>query len=105
MADLEAGATGTMTSALACEKIRPIVFDYLNGHLDKAEDQYQRLLPLINLENRQCGLRACKVIMKQGGVIKSDAVRHPLEPLPELARKKLLKLSKDLDLIALRWGK
>ena len=105
LADLEAGATGTMTSALACEKIRPIVFDYLNGHLDKAEDQYQRLLPLINLENRQCGLRACKVIMKQGGVIKSDAVRHPLEPLPELARKKLLKLSKDLNLIALRWGK
>jgi 4-hydroxy-tetrahydrodipicolinate synthase len=43
--------------------------------------------------------------MKEGGVIKSDAVRHPLEPLPELARKKLLKLSKDLDLIALRWGK
>ena len=105
LADLEAGATGTMTSALACEQIRPIVFDYLDGHLDKAEDQYQRLLPLINLENRQCGLRASKVIMKQGGVIKSDAVRHPLEPLPELARKKLLKLSKDLDLIALRWGK
>ena len=105
LADLEAGATGTMTSALACEQIRPIVFDYLDGHSRKAEDQYQRLLPLINLENRQCGLRACKVIMKQGGVIKSDAVRHPLEPLPELARKKLLKLSKDLDLIALRWGK
>tara|TARA_B100000459_G_C8580803_1_gene203197 strand:- start:776 stop:1390 length:615 start_codon:yes stop_codon:yes gene_type:complete len=105
LADLDAGATGTMTSALACEQIRPIVFDYLNGHLEKAEDQYQRLLPLINLENRQCGLRACKVIMKQGGVIKSDAVRHPLEPLPELARKKLLKLAKDLDLIALKWGK
>ena len=77
----------------------------MDGHLNKAEDQYQRLLPLINLENRQCGLRASKVIMKQGGVIKSDAVRHPLEPLPELARKKLLKLAKDLDLIALRWGK
>ena len=55
LADLEAGATGTMTSALACEQIRPIVFDYLNGYRDKAEDQYQRLLPLINLENRQCG--------------------------------------------------
>ena len=105
LADLEAGATGTMTSALACEQIRPIVFDYLDGHSKKAEDQYQRLLPLINLENRQCGLRACKVIMKQGGVIKSDAVRHPLEPLPEMAYKKLLKLAKDLDLIALRWGK
>ena len=85
LADLEAGATGTMTSALACEQIRPIVIDYLDGRLDDAERQYQRLLPLINLENRQCGLRACKVIMKQGGVIKSDAVRHPLEPLPEFA--------------------
>ena len=105
LADLEAGATGTMTSALACEQIRPIVIDYLDGRLDDAERQYQRLLPLINLENRQCGLRACKVIMKQGGVIKSDAVRHPLEPLPELARNKLIKLAKDLDLIALRWGK
>ena len=63
LADLEAGATGTMTSALACEQIRPIVFDYLNGYRDKAEDQYQRLLPLINLENRQCGLRACKVCL------------------------------------------
>ena len=41
----------------------------------------RRILPLINYENRQCGLRATKTVMMEGGVIKSDAVRHPLEPL------------------------
>ena len=42
---------------------------------------YARILPLINYENRQCGLRATKTVMTAGGVIKSDAVRHPLEAL------------------------
>ena len=66
-ADLEAGATGTMTSALACEQIRPIVIDYLAGKTKHAEQQYNKMLPLINLENRQCGLRACKTVFKEGG--------------------------------------
>jgi len=30
---------------------------------------YQRWLPLINYENRQCGLAACKALMQAGGVI------------------------------------
>ena len=38
---------------------------------------YQRILPLINYENRQCGLRAAKTIMTAGGVIGSHAIRHP----------------------------
>ena len=105
LADLDAGATGTMTSALACEQIRPIVIDYLAGNRDAAEAQYNKVLPLTNLENRQCGLRACKTVMMEGGVIKSDAVRHPLEPLPAAARNELLRMARDLDLIALRWGK
>ena len=48
-ADLEAGATGTMTSALACDQIRPIVIDYLEGKIKAAEEQYNKMLPLINL--------------------------------------------------------
>ena len=66
---------------------------------------YGKILPLINYENRQCGLRAAKAVMLEGGVIKSDAVRHPLEPLPPLARAGLLELAGELDLVALRWGK
>ena len=103
-ADLEAGATGTMTSALACDQIRPIVIDYLEGKIKAAEEQYNKMLPLINLENRQCGLRACKTVFKEGGVIKSDKVRHPLEPLPTATRAILLKMAREMDLLAIRWG-
>ena len=37
----------------------------------------QRWLPLINYENRQCGLLAAKALMKEGGVIACEAPRHP----------------------------
>ena len=105
LADLDAGATGTMTSALAPERIRPIVTTHLAGSHKKAEALYAGMLPLINLENRQCGLRATKTVMKAGGVIRSDAVRHPLAPLPAPTRKILLRMARDLDLVAMRWGK
>jgi 2-keto-3-deoxy-L-arabinonate dehydratase len=105
LADLDAGATGTMTSALACEKIRPIVTNHLAGDRAAAEAGYSRMLPLINLENRQCGLKACKTVMKEGGVIKSDAVRHPLTALDAPTREALLAMAREHDLIALRWGK
>ena len=68
-ADLEAGATGNMSSAMIPELIRPVVLDFLGGDTKKSEDQYNYILPLINYENRQCGFRATKVIMKEGGVI------------------------------------
>jgi 2-keto-3-deoxy-L-arabinonate dehydratase len=105
LADLDAGATGTMTSALACEKIRPIVMDYLAGDRAAAEASYNRMLPLINLENRQCGLKACKTVMMEGGVTKSDAVRHPLTPLNGATRETLLTMAREHDLLAMRWGK
>ena len=105
LADLDAGATATMTSALQPEKIRPIVTDYLAGNTDAALDQWKICLPLINHENRQCGLRAAKTVMQAGGVIKSDYVRHPLKPMSERTKDRLLSLSAELDLIALNWGK
>lgn len=105
LADLDAGCTGTMTSALQPELIRPIVTDYLSGNIDAALAQWRACLPLINHENRQCGLRATKVVMKEGGVIGSDLVRHPLKPMTERTRTRLLQLAKESDVIALRWGK
>ena len=104
LADLDAGATGTMSSALAPEHIRPIVIDYHAGRIDQALAGWQRCLPLINHENRQCGLRATKVVMQQGGVIRSDHVRHPLKPISARTRERLLHFASELDLIALRWG-
>ena len=105
LADLDAGCTGTMTSALQPEKIRPIVTDYRAGNTDAALEQWKLCLPLINHENRQCGLRAAKTVMMEGGVIGSDFVRHPLKPPSPRTRDRLLSLSRELDLIALSWGK
>lgn len=105
LADLDAGCTGTMTSALQPELIRPIVSDYLSGKHDEALAQWRMCLPLINHENRQCGLRAAKTVMKAGGVIGSDHVRHPLKPMTDRTRARLLQLAAQSDVIALRWGK
>lgn len=105
MADLDAGATGTMASALLPDLIKPVVTAYLAGRRAEAATLYQRILPLINYENRQCGLRATKAVMQAGGVIRSDAVRHPLEPLHPATRAGLLELAESVQPLALRWGK
>lgn len=104
MADLDAGATGTMPSALLPDLIRPVLVHFREGRRDEAEAAYARILPLINYENRQCGLRATKVVMKEGGVIASDAVRHPLAPLHAATRAGLLALARKVSPLALRWG-
>lgn len=105
MADLAAGATGTMPSALLPDLIKPVVDHYLRGEHAVAERAYADILPLINFENRQCNLRATKAVMKAGGVIKSDTVRHPFAPLPENTRNALLALARPLKPLALHWGK
>jgi len=105
LADLDAGATGTMTSAMFPDKIRPIVTEYHAGNLDAALAQWKLCMPLINHENRQCGLRACKTVFAAGGVIGSDYVRHPLKPMSERTKKRLLQLAGELDIVALKWAK
>jgi 4-hydroxy-tetrahydrodipicolinate synthase len=105
LADLDAGATGTMPSATLPDLIKNVTSAYSAGDRESALAKYNAILPLINYENRQCGLRACKTIMMEGGVIHSDCVRHPLEPLGDRTRSGLLELARAVDPIALRWGK
>ena len=105
MADLDAGATGTMPSALLPDLIQPVLEHHRAGRRQEAAAAYARILPLINYENRQCGLRATKTVMAAGGVIKSDAVRHPLEALHPATRAGLLELAHELNPLSLRWGK
>jgi dihydrodipicolinate synthase/N-acetylneuraminate lyase len=105
MADLDAGATGTMSSALLPDLIKPVLTHHRAGRRKEAADHYARILPLINYENRQCGLRATKVVMAEGGVIRSDTVRHPLEALHPATRQGLLELASELNPIALHWGR
>jgi len=101
--DFDAGATGAMTGGGYPDGIRKIVDAYRSGDTEKAADLYQQWLPLINYENRQCGLAACKALMKEGGVIKSDATRHPFAPMHPDTRAGLLKVARRLDPLVLRW--
>lgn len=105
LADLDAGATGSMTSAIIPDLIRPAITAHLAGDRKEAKRIYEHLLPLINFENRQCGWRASKAVMKEGGVIASEHVRHPVAPLHPETRAQLLELTREVDPIALRWGK
>ena len=86
MADLDAGCTGAMTGGGYPDLIRPIVDSYFAGDRTSAMEHYNRCLPLINYENRQCGLLAAKILMKEGRIIDCDFGRHPLAPVHPAAR-------------------
>ncbi|MEO8408801.1 MAG: dihydrodipicolinate synthase family protein, partial [Oxalobacteraceae bacterium] len=105
MADLDAGATGAMTGGGFPDGIRKIIDAYVAGDIERAEQHYQQWLPLINFENRQSGLASSKILMKEGGVIASDALRHPLQPVHPATRAGLLQIARRLDPLVLRWGK
>jgi 4-hydroxy-tetrahydrodipicolinate synthase len=105
MADLDAGATGAMTGGGYADGIRQITDAYFAGDREAALDAYQRWLPLINYENRQCGLAACKALMKEGGVIAHETVRAPLPPMHPATRAGLIELARRLDPLVLRWAR
>lgn len=105
MADLDEGATGTMTSGGYPDGFRQIMDNHFAGRRDQTVAAYERWLPLINHENRQCGLLACKALMKEGGVIACDAPRAPFPHLLPAARAGLLEIARRLDPVVLRWGK
>ncbi|WP_176054170.1 dihydrodipicolinate synthase family protein [Paraburkholderia caribensis] len=104
-ADLNAGATGSMTGGGYPDGIRPILEAFREGKRDEAFAQYQRWLPLINHENRQTGLLAAKALMKEGGVIACEAPRHPLPAMHPDTRAELIEIARGLDPMVLRWGK
>jgi 4-hydroxy-tetrahydrodipicolinate synthase/2-keto-3-deoxy-L-arabinonate dehydratase len=104
-ADLEAGATGAMTGGGFPDGIGPIVHAYLAGRREEALQGYERWLPLINYENRQCGLLAAKALMLAGGVIACDTPRSPIAPLHPATRAGLIEVAKRLDPMVLRWGR
>ncbi|WP_186230532.1 dihydrodipicolinate synthase family protein [Burkholderia gladioli] len=104
LADLNAGATGSMTGGGFPDGIRTIVDAHREGRLDEAFAAYQRWLPLINHENRQAGLLACKALMKEGGVIDCELPRHPLPAMHPETRAELVAIARRLDPLVLRWG-
>ncbi|MCW5221898.1 dihydrodipicolinate synthase family protein [Verminephrobacter aporrectodeae subsp. tuberculatae] len=105
LADLEAGATGSMTGGGFADGIRPIIEAHRAGDKDKAFAEYQRWLPLINHENRQAGFLAAKALMKEGGVIACEAPRAPWPPMHPEVRRQLIDIARRLDALVLRWAR
>jgi len=105
MPDLDAGATGAMTGGGYPDGIRSIVDAYFAGRREEAVAAYARWLPLINIENRQCGLLAAKALMKEGGVIACEAPRHPFPPMHPDTRAGLIEAARRLDPLVLRWSR
>lgn len=103
--DLDAGATGSMTGGGFPDGLRPILDAYRAGQREEAIAGYTRWLPLINIENRQCGFLAAKALMKEGGVIACEAPRHPWPAMHPDTRAMLIEAAKRLDVLALRWGR
>ncbi|GAN79164.1 dihydrodipicolinate synthase family protein [Acidocella aminolytica] len=105
MADLEAGATGAMTGGGFPDGIRQIIDPWFAGNREAAMSAYERWLPLINWENRQCGFATAKILMQEGGVIAHDTLRHPTPPVHPADRALLLDLARRLNPLVLRWGR
>jgi len=75
---LDAGATGAMTGAGYPDGIRAIVDAHFAGDRERAAAAYQCWLPLINYENRQCGLTAAATA--PGNPCRPDRDRAPARP-------------------------
>ena len=103
--DLDAGATGSVTGGAYADLVGRILRDYHAGDREAAIAGYQRCLPLINYENRQCGLLAAKSLMREGGIIACETPRHPLAPLDPAIRAGLIETARRLDPLVLRWGR
>ena len=105
LADLDAGCTGSMTSGMIVDQIKPVITHYRAGQIEEATAAYGRVAMAINHENRQCGWQSCKAAMVEGGVIQSEYCRHPIDPLHPEIRSRLISLLKPLDPLVLKWGK
>ncbi|GAA2201216.1 dihydrodipicolinate synthase family protein [Sinomonas flava] len=102
--DLEAGARGTMSSCMVPDQLGQIVRDFHAGERDRAVAAWEDLLPFIHFENRQCGLRATKVLLKEGNIIGSDTTRSPIGELHPDTRAQLIDIAKRKDPLILRWA-
>jgi 2-keto-3-deoxy-L-arabinonate dehydratase len=103
--DLDAGATGTMPSSTVPAELGQIVRRYRSGDRAGATGGWEDLLPLIHFENRQCGLRAQKILLAEGGIIGCDRTRAPLGPVSPRTRAGLLELAARHDPLILRWAR
>jgi 4-hydroxy-tetrahydrodipicolinate synthase len=93
-----------MSSAVIPDALARIVADYHAGRRDRAVDEWERILPLIHYENRQCGLAAAKHLLHVGGVIGSPRCRAPFPQLPPVVGDELEELARRKEALVLSWA-
>ena len=103
MADLDAGATGTMPSALVPDLLTDVLRLYAEGNWQDAAALYERLLPLLNFENKLGGIQPAKIALYEGGIIADDRLRASLRPLEPEFRTMLMNLVRRLNPLILRF--
>jgi 2-keto-3-deoxy-L-arabinonate dehydratase len=102
--DLAAGATGTMPGGMIPDLFREVFDLYQAGKIREATSGYERMLPLIVYENKLGGFRATKALLKEAGIIRCEAARHPSPAyLPPEVRAGLIEIARRLDPLALRY--
>lgn len=88
--EMERGADGAMTGYAFPDMLVDVVRLSKEGQRDQAHDLFDAHLPLIRYEQQQgVGLAVRKYVMKQRGMIVSDAQRKPSVGLTEAARKEV----------------
>ena len=102
--DLEAGATGTMPSGMIPEVLGDVVRRWQGGDQVGATALWEEWLPMIHFENRQCGLRATKILLKEGGIIGSAATRAPFGPVAPAIERGLIAHARRRNPLILRWA-
>ena len=105
IADLDAGATGTMPGGAIPDILGQVVVRHRGGERVRAVELYEHWLPLINWENKHGGLQTTKSLLMEGGIIDSDAVRAPLAPMSAALRAGLVEMARRLNPLILRWMK
>src|SRR5690349_23328185 len=103
--ELDAGLTPTMRSSSLPAELGQTVGRYRAGDRAGAVSAWEALLPLIHFENRQCGLRAQKILLAEGGIIACDRTRAPFGPVSPRTRRGLIELAARRDLLILRWAR
>lgn len=102
--DLDAGVQATMSSAMVPDVLARIVDDYHAGRRVDAVTEWERILPLIHYENRQCGLGGAKHLLQVGGIIGSARCRAPFPELARTTAHELEELARRKKALVMQWA-
>lgn len=105
LSELDAGATGTMPSALVPDLLATVLQLYSTGQQEAALTLYDRLLPVLNFENKLGGIQPAKIALCAGSIIADDRLRAPLPPLEPELRAALMRLVQRLNPLVLRYAR